>query len=495
MDTKRMKLSDKSETVRVRFAPSPTGHLHVGGARTALYNWLYARSHQGSFVLRIEDTDLSRSTQEAIDQIITSLRWLGLEWDEGSGVSGEYGPYRQMERVEIYQKAVRRLLERKKAYRCYCTPEELEREREAAREAGRPYIYSGRCRELSAESERELREAGRKAVIRLRTPDAGVTIVHDLVKGDVEFDNSLQGDFILVRSSGVPTYNFAVAVDDAAMCISHVIRGDDHLPNTPKQLLVFTALDEVPPLYAHLPLILGPDRSPLSKRHGAASVEEFRSQGYLREAICNYLALLGWSFDGETTLFSVEELVEKFSLQRTGSTAAVFDNEKLLWMNGHYIRSMGESELASRIDEYLKDTKLAGITGIEGRPTIAEMIPLVQEKMKTLSDFVELTDFFFLPLKFEEKALGKLHKDQNAAAVLERVLEVLDKLETFDVASIELALRATADDMDLKVGKFLQPIRIAVSGKTITPGMFETLSVLGKEECLSRLGASRNLLG
>lgn len=488
-------MSDKSDTVRVRFAPSPTGHLHVGGARTALYNWLYARSHQGCFVLRIEDTDLSRSTQEAIDQIITSLRWLGLEWDEGSGVGGDYSPYRQMERVEIYQKAIRRLLEEKKAYRCYCTPEELEREREAAREAGKTYVYGGRCRELTAESEQELREAGREAVIRLRTPDAGVTIVHDLVKGNVEFDNSLQGDFILVRSSGVPTYNFAVAVDDAGMRISHVIRGDDHLPNTPKQLLVFSALDEKPPFYAHLPLILGSDRSPLSKRHGASSVEEFRSQGYLREALCNYLALLGWSFDGETTLFSVDDLVEKFSLERTGSTAAIFDNEKLMWMNGHYIRSMEASELALRIEDFLQDTKLDGITGSEGRPTIAEMIPLVQEKIKTLADFVELTDFFFLPLEFEEKALERLRKDQNAAAVLERVVEILDKLETFDVESIETALRAAADNMDLKVGKFLQPIRIAVSGKTITPGMFETLSMLGKEECLSRLVSSKNLLG
>ncbi|MFA6000717.1 MAG: glutamate--tRNA ligase [Thermoleophilia bacterium] len=487
-------MNNKSEAVRVRFAPSPTGHLHVGGARTALYNWLYARSHQGSFVLRVEDTDLSRSTQEAIDQIITSLRWLGLEWDEGSGVGGDYGPYRQMERVEIYQTAVRRLLEKNEAYRCYCTPEELKREREAAREAGKPYIYSGRCRELAAESEEELRDSGREAVIRLRTPDAGVTIVHDLIKGDVEFENSLQGDFILVRSSGVPTYNFAVAVDDAAMRISHVIRGDDHLPNTPKQLQVFSALDEKPPLYAHLPLILGHDRSPLSKRHGASSVEEFRSQGYLREAICNYLALLGWSFDGETTIFSVDELVDKFSLERTGSTAAVFDNEKLLWMNGHYIRSMDTSELALRVDDYLNGTKLAGVTGTEGRPTIAEMIPLVQEKMKTLNDFVELTDFFFLPLEFEEKALDRLRKDQNAAVVLERVVQVLNKLDIFDVETIESELRGAADDLDLKVGKFLQPIRIAVSGKIITPGMFETLSMLGKKECLSRLLHASSLL-
>lgn len=475
---------------RVRFAPSPTGHLHVGGARTALYNWLFARGQGGSFVLRIEDTDLSRSTDESIRQIIASMRWLGLDWDEGPEAGGDVGPYRQMERMEIYREFAASLLEEGKAYRCYCSPEELEAARTEARKESRPVIYDGRCRELSA-TEAAAKEAdGGQPVIRLRTPEEGFTVVRDTIKGEVQFENATIGDFILVRSSGVPTYNFAVAVDDARMGITHVIRGDDHLPNTPRQIMLLEAMGETPPEYGHLPLILGPDRTPLSKRHGASAVEEFRKQGYVREALCNYLALLGWSFDGETTLFSIEELIAKFSLERVGNTAAVFDGEKFLWMNGHYIREMDETDLASRITEYLVGTELEGLPGANGKPTVADLVPLVQEKMKTLADFASLTDFFFLPLVFEEKALGKLQKDANARSVLEHAIEALDSLDTYSLESIEERLRREADAMELKLGKFLQPIRIAVSGKSITPGMFETLAMLGREESIERLEAA-----
>lgn len=487
-------VSNEVKTVRVRFAPSPTGHLHVGGARTALYNWLLARATGGRFVLRIEDTDLSRSTQQAIDQIISSLAWLGLDWDEGPGAGGDFGPYRQMERTKIYEEAAERLLAGGKAYRCYCTPEELDAEREAARKAGNPFIYGGRCRELGSDAEQELLGKGLKPVIRLRTPDEGVTIVHDLIKGDVQFDNALLGDLILVRSSGVPTYNFAVAVDDSRMRITHVVRGDDHLPNTPKQLLLMEALGYEPPAFAHLPLILGSDRAPLSKRHGASSVEEFRNQGYLPEALCNYLALLGWSYDGETTIFSVSELIEKFSLERASSTAAVFDIEKLLWMNGHYIRELDPAELAGRIRQFVGEGRLAGLPGADGKPSIETLVPLVQEKMKTLADFELYTDFFFLPVEFEGKALAKLKKDGNAAAVLQRAVAVLAECEPFELETIETALRQAADEMELKLGKFLQPIRIAVSGKTVTPGMFETLAVLGRNESVGRLEAAQDLL-
>jgi len=480
--------------IRVRFAPSPTGHLHVGGARTALYNWLFARSRGGSFILRIEDTDLSRSTDESIRQIITSLRWLGLDWDEGPESDGGFGPYRQMERMDIYQKDVRELLQAGKAYHCYCSPEELEGARATARLESRPVVYDGRCRELSGSERDVLVAEGRKPVIRLRTPEEGFTIVRDEIKGDVRFENETIGDFILVRSSGVPTYNFAVAVDDALMGITHVIRGDDHLPNTPRQIMLLEAMGEKAPSYAHLPLILGPDRAPLSKRHGASAVEEFRSKGYVREALCNYLALLGWSFNGETTLFSVEELTEKFSLERVGNTAAIFDGEKFLWMNGHYIREMDVADLSSRITEYLSGTKLDGLPGVDGKPTVEELVPLVQEKMKTLADFVSLTDFFFLPLEFEEKALGKLVRDNNASVVLRNVLEALTSLDEYSIEIIEERLRQDADALDLKLGKFLQPIRIAVSGKTITPGMFETLAMLGREECIERLQAAINRL-
>jgi len=480
---------------RVRFAPSPTGHLHVGGARTALYNWLYARGSGGSFILRIEDTDLSRSTDENIQQIVRSMKWLGLDWDEGPEAGGNFGPYRQMERTGLYEQAAARLIETGAAYRCYCTREEIEAERGEARAAGRAYVYGGRCRALTDADAQTRAAEGIQPVIRLKSPQEGVTVVKDLIRGDVAFENALVGDIILVRSSGVPTYNFAVAIDDAEMKITHVIRGDDHLPNTPKQILVLRSLDQEPPAYAHLPLILGHDRAPLSKRHGSASLEEFRAQGYVREALCNFLALLGWSFDAETTLFSMPELTDKFTLERVGSTAAVFDNDKLLWMNGQYIRAMEQTELTDRVEEFIKDTPIKGLPGAAGNPTIAELIPLVQEKMKTLAEFVELTDFFFLPLRYEEKALIKLKQDEKAPAILGAVAKIIATTEPFDVPTLETELRVKAEAMEIKLGKFLQPVRIAMSGKTITPGMFETLAVLGREKCLERLTAAVQLIG
>ena len=445
-------------------------------------------------MLRIEDTDLSRSTEEAIDQIISSMRWLGLDWDEGPGTGGSYGPYRQMERTALYGQAADRLVAEGKAYHCFCTPEELEAERVRARAEGRPVVYQGRCRDLSANEAGRCRAEGREAVLRFRTPESGKTVVRDRIKGDVEFDNAQLGDFILARSSGVPTYNFAVAVDDAAMRITHVIRGDDHLPNTPRQLMLLEALGATPPAYAHLPLILGSDRAPLSKRHGDVSVEEFRARGFVREALCNYLALLGWSYDAETTLFSMAELAEKFSLERVGATAAVFDNDKLMWMNGHYIREMEPGELAGRIGEYLSDTPLTGLPGKDGLPSVGDLVPLTQEKMKTLADFVSLTDFFFLPVNFADKALAKLKKDERAAEILRTAAGTLVGLDEFRTESIEAALRSAADSLELKLGKFLQPIRIALSGKLVTPGMFETLAVLGKEESLRRIEAALSLL-
>ncbi len=488
------KREENSASVRVRFAPSPTGHLHIGGARTALYNWLFARRHRGVFVLRLEDTDLERSTEEAVRQIIDSLRWLGLDWDEGPEVEGGFGPYRQTERAGLYRRAAERLIAEEKAFYCYCLPEELEAERTRARAAGRPVVYQGRCRGLSEADAQKLKDEGHRPAIRLKTPTAGKTVVHDIIRGAVEFDNAQLGDFILVRSSGTPTYNFAAAVDDASMKITHVIRGDDHLPNTPRQLLLMEALDLEPPKYAHLPLILGPDRSPLSKRHGDVSVDEFRSRGFLPEALRNYLALLGWSLDDKTTFFSTEDLVGKFSLERVGCTAAVFDTGKLVWMNGHYIRNMDERRLAGQIEDYVKRTRLAGLPGKAGRPRVPELTPLVQEKMKTLADFVILTDFFFLPVNFEEKALARLKSAERAVEILKATAEILSSLPVFDAESLEVSLRAAASRMSVKVGKFLEPVRIAVSGKAVTPGMFETLSVLGREKSVNRIKAAQQLL-
>lgn len=489
------KKEEDNPGVRVRFAPSPTGHLHIGGARTALYNWLFACGQGGVFVLRLEDTDQVRSTDEAVRQIIDSLRWLGLDWDEGPEAGGNYGPYRQTQRAGLYREAARRLLAEGNAFLCYCTPAELDVERARARAEGRPVVYQGRCRGLPESEARMFEAEGRRPAVRLKTPDSGKTVVHDIIRGDVEFDNAQLGDFILVRSSGAPTYNFAAAIDDAAMKISHVIRGDDHLPNTPRQLLLMEALGENPPVYAHLPLILGPDRAPLSKRHGDVSVDEFRSRGFVPEALRNYLALLGWSYDGETTLFSTDDLVGKFSLERVGGTAAIFDSDKLVWMNGHYIRKMDPLELAGHIEKYIGGTRLKGLPGNGGKPAIADLVPLVQEKIKTLAEFVEMTDFFFLPVQFEEKALAKLRKDQKAAAALRCAAAVMEGLAKFDIASLDNGLREAAEKMELKLGKFLQPVRIAVSGKTVTPGMFETLAVLGRQESISRVRAANDMLG
>ncbi|MDP3013940.1 MAG: glutamate--tRNA ligase, partial [Candidatus Subteraquimicrobiales bacterium] len=331
-----------------RFAPSPTGFLHVGGARTALYNWLFARNKKGDFVLRIEDTDRSRSTEEAIEEIVNSMRWLDLSWDEG--------PYRQTEHLDLYTKEANRLLESNKAYLCYCTPDELRKRRELALKEKRAPRYDGRCRSLKPKEKRNLEESGRKPAIRFDCPKTGETIVNDLIRGRVEFKNEVLDDFIILRADGFPTYNFAVVVDDYSMKITHVIRGEDHLPNTPKQILLYQALEYEIPAFAHLPMILGSDKKPLSKRHGATSVEEFRKIGYLSQAMINYLALLGWSYDEKTTLLSVDELVERFSIERVSKNPAIWDPVKLEWMNGHYIRQMSIDELTDSVLPYLKET-------------------------------------------------------------------------------------------------------------------------------------------
>ncbi|NLZ52622.1 MAG: glutamate--tRNA ligase, partial [Thermoanaerobacteraceae bacterium] len=327
-----------SEKVRVRFAPSPTGSLHIGGARTALFNLLYARHNNGTFVLRIEDTDTERSTEESAAQIILSLKWLGLDWDEGPEKGGDFGPYFQSQRLELYKKEVERLLAEGKAYRCYCTPEELAQRREAALKAGRPPKYDGCCRNLTPEQIEKFEAEGRKYTIRLKMPQEGHTEVDDLIRGRVVFENSVLDDFIIVKSNGIPTYNFACVIDDNAMKITHIIRAEEHLSNTPKQIQVYLGLGYDIPKFAHVPMILAPDRSKLSKRHGATSVEEFKDQGYLAESIINYLTLLGWSPEGTEEIFEMDKAVKEFTLERVNKTAAIYDVKKLTWINGHYMR-------------------------------------------------------------------------------------------------------------------------------------------------------------
>jgi glutamyl-tRNA synthetase len=411
-----------SDRMRVRFAPSPTGALHVGGARAALYNWLLARGRGGTFVLRIEDTDRERSTPENVEQIIDALTWLGLDWDQG--------PHSQSARVDRHKEEIARLLSEGHAY-----------EDEGA--------------------------------LRLRVPE-GTTTVRDAIRGDVQFDHAAIKDFVIARSDGSPLYNLAVAVDDHDMGITDVIRGEDHLSNTPRQMMIIRALGAEPPAYAHLPLLLGPDGKKLSKRHGAASVQELRDQGYLPEAVRNYLALLGWGYDESTTFFSTEELIERFSLERVSKNPAVFDEQKLRWMNGRYMRELPVEELTRRLEER------TGRTGL--RPAV----DITQEKMQTLADFEPLAGFFYERRDFDERAWSKVMRN-GAGESLARAREALAQAESFDTDGVERALRDVADELGVKPKEVFQPIRVAVSGTNVSPGIFETLALLGRDETLARI--------
>lgn len=470
--------------VRVRFAPAPTGHLHFGGARTAFFNWLFARKEDGQLALRIEDTDQSRSTEQAISSLLESLEWLGIDWDDG--------PYRQTDRFELYSKYVDELLASGAAYRCYCSPEELaERRREAAAKRRTPR-YNRRCLMLSKE-EREKLSAERDAAIRFQAPDHGRTVVADLVRGRVSFENENLDDFILARSDGSPTYNLAAVVDDHDMKINHVIRGDDHLPNTPKQMLLFQALGWDSPRYGHLPLILGSDRAPLSKRHGAVAIDEYRADGFLPEALVNYLALLGWSYDDKTTILSLKELMARFSLEGVNKSAAVFDPAKLRWLNGHYIRQMSAAELAEKVLPFLKKAGLHLESGSRLEKKFPEMVAICQERISVLSDIVGFTEFFFREVEYDPRAVDKILTRDRAAEVLKSAQSRLETLDDFDTQNIEAELRGLSEELDLKAKEVFQPIRVAVTGSMVSPPLFESIDILGKDVALQRLQRTRSL--
>jgi glutamyl-tRNA synthetase len=478
--------------LRVRFCPSPTGLLHVGGVRTALYNWLYARRRGGVLVLRIEDTDEARENPDAIEQIQRSLRWCGLDWDEGPGIGGPHEPYLQSERRPLHLAAVEQMLAAGTAYRCYCTPAELDAERKVAQAAGLPTVYSRRCRNLS-DAERGAREAeGLRPAIRLAIPDEGEVVIDDLVRGEIRFENALLGDNVIVRSDGIPTYNLVNPLDDAAMGITHVIRGDDLLPSTPRQVHVYHAIGVEPPRFAHLSLILGPNRQRLSKRDGAASVEQLREAGYLPEAVVNYLALLGWSLDGERELFSLAELAGLFSLERVNAAPAVFDHQKLLWMNGVHLRALSHEALTERLVTFLRET---GSPLAEQPERVREAAPLVHEKIATLAEFEPYCGFLFGPVEIEPDALERLRANPRADEVLADAEVRLAALDHFEVEPIEQALRQLCDELELKPKLAFAPIRIALCGRTVAPGLFESAELLGRDEVLSRLSAARALLG
>lgn len=461
--------------VRVRFAPSPTGTLHVGGARTALYNWLFARHHGGTFILRIEDTDVERSTEESVQAILEGLGWLGLTWDEG--------PIRQAERMALYRAGAERLLAEGRAYWCICTPEELEARRREALAAGHSPRYDGRCRD------RGQRSAGRPAALRIRTEAEGQTVVEDLIHGPVTFQNADLDDFILVRSDGIPTYNFAVVVDDADMGITHVIRGDDHIPNTPRQIQVYRHLGLPLPKFAHIPLILGADRARLSKRHGAASVVAYRETGYLPEALVNYLARLGWSY-GDQEVFSAGELIRHFTLEKVGNTAAVFDQGKLDWLNAQYLRASDPARLADLLAEHWVHAGVPAeaVTAAEAAWRAAVVVAF-RERAKTLRELADSSRFLFdVPVPVDSEAAAK-HHTPEAIALLRELLPRLEALPAFTAGALEACYRGFAEGKGIKLGVVAQATRVALTGGTVSPPLFEIMALLGRERALARLHA------
>jgi glutamyl-tRNA synthetase len=460
-------------TVRVRFAPSPTGHLHVGGARTALFNWLYARHHGGAFILRIEDTDRSRSTEENLGFILDALGWLGLDWAEGPPAPG----YRQTERMPTYREHAERLLAAGRAYHCACSPAELDAERRAAEARKETFRYSGRCRDRGLTA----------GALRLRIPDEGATVVNDLIHGPVTFEHRQLDDWILVRSDGTPTYNFCVVVDDVTMAITHVIRGNDHLSNTPKQILCYEALGYPVPEMAHVSMILGADRSRLSKRHGATSVQAFREQGILADAMVNYLARLGWSH-GDQEIFSREELVRLFDIKDVASSGAVFDRTKLEWLNQEYMKRMDEGRLA---DLVLPFVERAGLPLPTDRAWLARVVATLKERAKTLVELVAVGRFYFVaPSGYEEKAAQRFLTAAGAER-LDRLLARLPGAE-FTPAALEAAYRDLAQDLGIKLVDLAQLSRLAVTGTTASPPIFDVLAILGRDETLARLGRARS---
>jgi glutamyl-tRNA synthetase len=482
--------------VRVRFAPSPTGFLHIGGARTALFNWLFAQKHKGVFILRIEDTDEARSTPESVSAILDSMAWLGLEWQEGpdpkdpSAVRGSHGPYFQMQRWDRYGEEAARLVSEGKAYPCYCTKEELDAIRRKAAEEKKPLRYDGRCRDLTAEQRRRFEAEGRRPSLRLRMPHDGSTEFDDIVRGRVSFDNALLQDIVIQKATGGPTYNFACVVDDHAMEVSHVIRADEHLPNTPYQVRIYQVLGYEPPEFAHLSMILGPDGHKLSKRHGATAVGEYRDQGYLPEALRNYLALLGWSTADSQQLFGPRELVDKFGLAGCQKNPAVFDPVKLTWMNGEYLRAMPKESL---LDAALPFLTRAGMGGA-ARERLLTVVGLEQEKFKLLADVPARVDFFFKDVAYDDAAVNKVLKAEGAGSVLAEMEGVYANVEPFAAQPIEDATRRFCEGKGLKTGKVFHPVRVAVSGRTEGPTLFGMLEILGKEEVLRRIRKARQLL-
>ena len=466
--------------IRVRFAPSPTGYPHLGNIRTALFNWLFARHHGGKFILRIEDTDVARTVEGAVENIIDSLKWLGLDWDEG--------PYFQSQRLPLYQEIARKLVDQGHAYLCYCSPQRLAEMRQEQMRKKQPPKYDRHCRELTEQQKAQMKASGVTPVVRFKTPLGGETSFHDLIRAKVTFQNDTLDDFILLKSDGYPTYHLANVVDDHLMAISHVLRADEWLSSTPRHILLYQVLDWQPPQFAHLPMILGPDRAKLSKRHGATNIIEYQSQGLLPEAMINFLSLLGWSLDDKTELLSREELTKHFTLERVGKTAAIFNKDKLDWMNGVYLRRLTPEQFASQAAPFLQRDLPSSVKRPLDNNYISTIMPLIQERARTLGDVPHLTDFFFLDeLEYDQGLLIKATDAVSAMKAIETSLERLKPLEAWNAVSVENILRPLATELGLTTSKFFGLLRVAITGRTASPPLFQTMAALGKERCLKRL--------
>jgi glutamyl-tRNA synthetase len=475
-----MSMTRGVEKIRVRFAPSPTGHLHLGGARTALFNYLFARHNKGTFILRIEDTDRTRSTEEYIEAIIEGMKWLGLDWDEG--------PYRQMDRFSIYKDYADKLLREGKAYYCYCLPEELEKRRQEALAQGKTPKYDGRCKLLKEPF------TDRIPAIRFMMPQEGETVVNDLIRGMVVFENAQLDDLIIMRSDGTPTYNFTVVVDDVDMGITHVIRGDDHLNNTPKQLHIYKAFGYGIPAFAHLPMILGHDKARLSKRHGATSVTSYKDMGYLSDAFVNYLARLGWAH-GDQEIFTRDELVEYFSLEDVGKSAAVFNPEKLLWLNSQYIMKTPTEKLIEMVMPFLVREKVIAEGQVLDKEWLSKAIETLKERAKTLVELAHSLRFYIAEdIEYEEKAKTKFLNEKYLPYLIDIKTE-LEGLDNFVIQEIEKVFVSLVEKHKTKLGNIAQPVRVAITGKTESPGIFEVLEIVGKVKTLKRLEKAIKIIG
>jgi glutamyl-tRNA synthetase len=459
---------------RVRFAPSPTGQLHLGGARTALFNWLFAKKHGGKFLLRIEDTDKLRSKQEFTDQICDSIKWLGLDWDEEIVF--------QSSRTTIYKKAIKKLLETGKAYRCFCSKEKIAEERSQAEKLGGGYFYSGTCRNLDKKGIQNNIENNIPFSVRISIPD-GHTEFEDKIYGNIRVNNKEIDDFIIARTDGSPVYNLVVAIDDNDMGITHIIRGEDHISNTPKQLIIYKALNLAIPKFAHLPMILGPDKKRLSKRHGATGVQEYRDNGYLSDALVNYLSLLGWNPGTEQEIFSPDDLIKQFSIDRVQKKSAVFDEKKLQWMSGQHIYQKSAQELLTGIRDNDSDWRKS-----EDENYVCKVIDLMKERVKSLRNMQDMTSYFFEdPKEYDERAMRKKWKDNSVNELLTKFIDSLDKIESWDTENLEIVLRDLSEIENISAGKIIHPTRLALSGTGSGPSLFDMMELLGKEVCLRRL--------